>query len=186
MAGLALRSLSVALAFSGAKICLNPSRLASIHRGRSTTRTGEAAGGATSPVTSVTYASARTAASRSSATVAAAPLRVISGPGLTSLVAVLSATVQSTIDVAMRRAYALAGRWAVRADPDPALARGRSAAAAGTDRCGDPVQPDPGVEGVLRPVDQEGVDQDGAVAGPDQAGQGMHLAQGAGLASHHA
>ena len=101
MVELALRSFSVALAFSGARICWNPSRLASIQRGRSTTRTGEAAGGATSPVTSVTYASARTAASRSSATTAAAPLRVISGPGLTSLVAVLSATVQSTIEVAM-------------------------------------------------------------------------------------
>ena len=102
MVGLALRSFSVALAFSGARICLNPSRLASIQRGRSTTSTGEAAGGATSPVTSVTYASARTAASRSSATTAAAPLRVISGPGLTSLVAVFSATVQSTIEVVMR------------------------------------------------------------------------------------
>src|ERR671912_2362081 len=133
MVELALRSFSVALAFSGARICRNPSRLASIHRGRSTTRTGEAAGGATSPVTSVTYASARTAASRSSATAAAAPLRVISGPGLTSLVAVLSATVQSTIDVAMRRAYALAHSFPVGADPDATLASNASAATAGAD-----------------------------------------------------
>jgi hypothetical protein len=47
---------------------------------------------------------------------------VISGPGLTSLVAVLSATVQSTIDVAMRRAYAHEPSFLVGADPDAAPA----------------------------------------------------------------
>src|SRR5215207_10937898 len=122
MVELALRSFSVALALSGARICWNPSRLAAIQRGRSTTRTGEAAGGATSRVTSVTYASARTAASRSSATTAAAPLRVISGPGLTSLVAVLSATVQSTIEVVMESSVCASGAFAVGADPGLALA----------------------------------------------------------------
>ena len=59
------------------------------------------AGGACSPVTWTTYASARIAESRSSATTSAAPEREISGPGFTSLVAVFNATVQSTIEVVM-------------------------------------------------------------------------------------
>ena len=80
MTGLAFFNFSAALAFSGARICRNPSRFAWIQRGRSTTRTGEVLAAVSRPVTSVTYASARVAASRSSATTAAAPAREISGP----------------------------------------------------------------------------------------------------------
>ena len=76
--------------------------LAWIQPGRSTTRTGAVALGVCSPVTPVTYASARAAASRSSATACAAPSREISGPGLTSRWAVVNASVQSTMLELMR------------------------------------------------------------------------------------
>ncbi len=78
--------------------------LAWIQRGRSMISTGAVALAACRPVTSVTYASARIAQSRRSATTSAAPVREIAGPGWTNLLAVVKATVQSTMDVLMHAA----------------------------------------------------------------------------------
>src|SRR5690606_12942326 len=107
-------SRSVNLVESGATICRKASRLAWIQPGRSTTRTGAVGPGTRSSVTSATYASARTAASRSAATADIAPAREISGPGFTSRRAVCDATFQSTIVVAMPRLYARGGRDGMR------------------------------------------------------------------------
>src|SRR5215217_6057034 len=101
MAGLDPLNLSAALAVRGRRTCRKPSRFAWIHRWRSTTNTGEVLLGVSRPVTWVTYASARFAQSRNSATTAAAPWREMSGPGLTNFLAVFSAIVQSTTEVAM-------------------------------------------------------------------------------------
>src|SRR5829696_2269597 len=57
----------------------------------------------------------------------------------------------------------------------------RSAAAASADRGGHPVEPDLGGEFVLGIVDQERERQQRAVSGPDDSGEGMHLAECPGL-----
>src|SRR5215207_2809556 len=61
-----------------------------------------------------------------------------------------------------------------------------SAAPAAADRGGHPVKPDLGRVLVLGIVDQEREREQGAVGGANDPGQGVHLAEGAGLRSDNA
>src|SRR3954453_14981470 len=190
MAGLC-DSFSRSLASSGARVSRKPSRLAWIQPGRSTTSTGAVAGGTGSPVTSTTYASARTAAARRSATTSAAPAAVTCGAGLTSFRAVLSATVQSTTEGVMVRGYSAplslpgvrpASGWA-----DLANQSGSGGLAAATaEGGGHPVQPEAGRVVVGSVVDEERERQLGPVSRPQVARQRVHLGEGARLGTDDA
>ena len=96
---------------TGSIMTLNVSRLASIQRGRSTTRTGAVADVAWRSLNSRTGASDLAAPSRSSATASATSAADRSGPGFDSLVAVESASFQSIMPDATATAW-----WVIAAD----------------------------------------------------------------------
>src|SRR4051794_9707634 len=94
---------SVILSMTGVRRVENPSALAWIHAGRSTTRTGAVRSPASRPVKPRTYAVDRSAPSRSSATMAAASSDSTTGPDPASREPSVTASCQSTICVVMVR-----------------------------------------------------------------------------------
>src|SRR6266849_7032759 len=161
---------------SGSSTTRNPSTLARIHPGRSTTATVPPAAGAASPVTSRTGSCTAAANSRSSATTFLASARLTCGPGLAQRTPVEVATSQSIICALLT--------------PPPYVPRRhlRSAAAAGREFGGKLVD---GAAGLAQRVPGNVICHDRergqlAVPGIGDSGQRCDAGQVAGLCPHHA
>src|SRR5712691_10680429 len=161
---------------SGSRTIRNPSTLARIQPGRSTTATVPPSAGPGSPVTSRTGSRTAAASSRSSATTFLASALLTCGPGLTQRTPVEVATSQSII-CALLTPPPYVPRRGLR------LLQGRSAAAAARELGSQLVD---GAAGLAQPVlgnvvchEREG--QQLPVAGIGDSGQRYHAAQVAGL-----
>src|SRR6266536_1870356 len=183
---------------SGSRTTRNPSTLARIQPGRSTTATVPPSAGPGSPVTSRTGSRTAAASSRSSATTFLASALLTCGPGLTQRTPVEVATSQSIICALLtpppyvprrrlrlghRRARLLPGPRRLNRAAVGAAAASRSAAAAGRELGSQLVD---GAAGLAQPVlgnvvchEREG--QQLPVAGIGDSGQRYHAGQVAGL-----
>src|SRR6266487_2177155 len=161
---------------SGSRTTRNPSTLARIQPGRSTTATLPPSAGPGSPVTSRTGSRTAAASSRSSATIFLASARLTWGPGLAQRTPVEVATSQSIICALLTPPPYVPWRhlWSV--------------AAAAREFAGELVD---GAAGLAEPVLGNAICHERereqlAIPGVGDSGQGGDAAQVAGLCPHHA